>query len=173
MFAAGWLMLQAGCSGAPVATHATVGAPPPAPAAPAEAGALAAVTRIHGGAGPWVVAGYRMGEHALSLLGLEHGSFDLEVVHFTPREVQFACIADGAAAATGASIGKLNLALEDAPRADTQTTYRRKSTGATITLRPTASFAERFTNVPRKDLAEAGRVVASLRDEEIFEAVPR
>ena len=59
---------------------------------------LAEVARIHGGAGPWAVAGYRMGEHALKELGLERGSFDLVVTHFSPKEVQYACIADGAAA---------------------------------------------------------------------------
>ena len=78
---------------------------------------LAEVTRIHGGAGPWAVAGFRMGEHALAVLGLARGSFDLEILHFTPREVQYSCIADGAAAATGASVGKLNLTLADAPGA--------------------------------------------------------
>src|SRR5262245_60753257 len=65
---------------------------------------LAEVARIHGGSGPWAVAGFRMGRHALKKLGLEKHSFDLEVVHHSPQKVQFSCMADGAAAATGASI---------------------------------------------------------------------
>ena len=73
--------------------------------------ALGAVAAVHGGTGPWVVAGYRMGQFALARLGLPRGSFDLEVRHFAPHEVQYSCIVDGAAAATGASLGKLNLAL--------------------------------------------------------------
>src|SRR4051812_29354041 len=87
---------------------------------------LPAVARSHGAAGPWAVAGYRMGTYALKNLGLERQGFDLEVLHRSPREVQFSCIADGAAAATGASLGKLNLAFADADEAHLETTYRRK-----------------------------------------------
>jgi|HubBroStandDraft_6_1064221.scaffolds.fasta_scaffold604021_2 formylmethanofuran dehydrogenase subunit E len=134
--------------------------------------ALARVTTIHGGAGPWVVAGYRMGEYALVRLGLQRQSFDLEVVHHTPQEVQFSCIADGAAAATGASAGKLNLRLVDAAEADVATTYRRRSTGQAITLRPARAFTARFRDVPRDQLAQAGRVVLALPDADVFEELP-
>lgn len=134
---------------------------------------LAAVARVHGGAGPWAVAGYRMGEHALAKLGLRRGSFDLEVTHHSPREVQYSCIADGASAATGASLGKLNLSLTEAPAAETHTVYRNKATGQTVALRLTPAFVARFANVPRAKLAEAGREVIALRDEEIFEEAPR
>ncbi|MBX3193068.1 MAG: hypothetical protein KF819_39150 [Labilithrix sp.] len=142
-------------------------APPATRSAP-----LDAVTLIHGGAGPWVVAGYRMGSFALTKLGLERGSFDLEVVHYTPKQVQYACVADGAAAATGASLGKLNLALENAESADTRTTYRRKSSGQSITLRPAPSFITRYRDVPRDQLAAAGQEVLALPDDAIFEVVP-
>jgi formylmethanofuran dehydrogenase subunit E len=132
---------------------------------------LAVVATIHGGAGPWVVAGYRMGEYALARLGLERQSFDLEVVHHTPEEVQYSCIADGASAATGASVGKLNLHLVAATEADVSTTYRRKSTGQSVTLRPTRAFAGRFRDVPRERLPEAGRTVLALPDADVFEEV--
>jgi len=118
------------------------------------------------------VAGYRMGAYALHKLGLARQSFDLDVIHHTPHEVQYSCIADGAAAATGASAGKLNLRLVDASPAEVATTYRRASTGQSITLRPTAAFAARFRDVPRDQLAASGRMVLSLRDSDIFEEVP-
>ena len=142
------------------------------PSAASSDDAVARVTVIHGGAGPWVVAGYRMGEYALGKLGLERQSFDLEVVHHTPQEVQYSCIADGAAAATGASAGKLNLRLVDATESAVATTYRRKSTGQSLTLRPSASFVARFRDVPRNQLAAAGRVVLALPDADIFEELP-
>jgi formylmethanofuran dehydrogenase subunit E len=146
--------------------------PAPLPASSPSDEPLARVAAIHGGAGPWVVAGYRMGEYALAKLGLARQSFDLEVVHHTPQEVQFSCIADGAAAATGASTGKLNLRLVDATEADVATTYRRKSTGQSVALRPTRAFAERFRDVPREQLAAAGRVVLALPEAEVFEELP-
>lgn len=133
--------------------------------------ALAAVRSVHGGAGPWVVAGYRMGRYALEALGLTRGSFDLQVVHHSPREVQYSCIADGAAAATGASLGRLNLSLEPAPAEQTRTTYRNQQTGASLTLQTTAGFAQRYLNVPRARLSAAGAEVLHLPDAEIFEEV--
>jgi formylmethanofuran dehydrogenase subunit E len=130
-----------------------------------------AVIAVHGGAGPWAVAGYRMGEYAMKRLGLQRGSFDLEVTHFSPHEVQYSCIADGAAAATGASLGKLNLTLAAASPAETRTLYRRKSTGRVLELRLTDSFETRYLNVPRDRLAGAGREVLGLREQDIFEQV--
>jgi FmdE, Molybdenum formylmethanofuran dehydrogenase operon len=132
---------------------------------------LSAVAAIHGGAGPWAVAGYRMGRYALAKLGVERGSFDLEVVHHSPREVQFSCVADGAAAATGASLGKLNLSLVEADEANVTTTYRRKSTGQAVTLRPSAALRARYLDVPRERLRAAGKEVLSLPDAEVFEEV--
>ncbi|WP_187345691.1 FmdE family protein [Sorangium cellulosum] len=141
-----------------------------APGAPEDE--LRAVAAIHGGAGPWAVAGYRMGRYALAKLGLPARSFDLEVVHRSPRNVQFSCIADGAAAATGASLGKLNLSLVEATEAGVETTYRRRSTGQAVTLRPSAAFRARFRDVPREGLEAAGKEVLSLPDADVFEEVP-
>jgi formylmethanofuran dehydrogenase subunit E len=82
-------------------------------------------------------------------------------------------IADGAAAATGGSLGKLNLSLMEEPDASrVATTYRRRSTGASVTLRPTARFAERYQNLPRAQLAAAGREVLTLPEAEVFEELP-
>ncbi|HXX67980.1 MAG TPA: formylmethanofuran dehydrogenase subunit E family protein [Polyangiaceae bacterium] len=132
---------------------------------------LAAVALVHGGAGPWAVAGFRMGEFALRELGLSRGSFDLEVIHYTPHQVQYSCVADGEAASTGASLGKLNLTLADAAPAETHTVFKRRSSGQSVDLRFTAAFAARYLDVPRDRLAEAGREVMGLRDTDIFEVV--
>jgi hypothetical protein len=134
---------------------------------------LARVAAIHGAAGPWAVAGYRMGRYALAALGLSAQSFDLEVIHHTPSMIQYSCIADGAAASTGASVGKLNLKLVDSTEAEVMTTYVRKSTGQSLTLRPTAAFKARFGGLPRDKLGDAGREVMALSDAEVFEEVPR
>src|SRR5215210_7102883 len=65
---------------------------------------LDAVAAVHGEAGPWAVAGWRMAKYAMKELG-----DDLTVKHESPRAVQLSCIADGAQAATKTSVGKLNL----------------------------------------------------------------
>ncbi|AFE06569.1 hypothetical protein COCOR_05775 [Corallococcus coralloides DSM 2259] len=155
------LGLTLGCAGAkPTATPS------------AEPGVLERVALVHGGAGPWAVAGYRMGDYALQQLGLPRGSFKLEVIHHSPAKVQYTCVADGAAAATGASLGKLNLSLVATPSpADVATTFRNRDTGQSLTLRPSASFVQRFRDVPREKLGEAGRAVLTLPDADVFETV--
>ncbi len=147
----------------------------PAPAAknavdPTEA-KLDEVARIHGEAGPWAVLGYRMSEYAMETLGLARGSFDVSIVHWSPKEVQYSCIADGAAAHSGASLGKLNLSMVEASADNVLTVYRDKKTGRAIALRPTASFKKRFADVPRGQARALGRDVLALPRAELFEEV--
>lgn len=134
----------------------------------APSGALERVAEIHGAPGPFAVAGYRVGERALKELGLPRGTFDLDVVHESPAEVQWSCIADGVQAATGASSGKLNLHMREVERAQMRTVVRRRSTGETLVFRLTPEFAKRFLDLPRESLANAGQHVLELRDEQIF-----
>ena len=136
--------------------------------------ALDEVARVHGAPGPWAVAGYRMAEYALAKLGLPRGSFDLEVVHKTPREVQYSCIADGASAASGASVGKLNLSLVDASKDDVVTIYKDKKSGRAVALRPSAAFRTRYLDrdTSHGKAREMGREIMGLPDAQIFEEVP-
>ena len=158
----GWLLL-AGC--------ATTGAPVAVTAQGPHEVAVARVTAVHGGAGPFVVAGYRMGERALTELSLARGSFDVEVEHTSPAEVQYSCIADGVAASTGASVGRLNLRRVDAADGATRTQVRDRRSGRAVVLRLTDGFLARFRDVPWPRLGAEGRAVLGLRDEEIFEVV--
>ena len=50
--------------------------------------------------------------------------------------------------------------------------FRRKSTGAAVSLKPSAAFVARFKDVPFARLGEAGREVTTLPDAEVFEVVP-
>lgn len=135
---------------------------------PPQGDPLPRVASIHGAAGPFAVAGFRMGERALQELGLHPGSFDLEAVHESPAEVQWSCIADGVQASTGASAGKLNLRLREVARPNMQTVFRRKSTGDTVVFRLTPEFERRFVDLPRDRLEGAGAEVLKLPDEAIF-----
>ena len=129
------------------------------------------VTAVHGGAGPFAVAGFRMAQHALKVLGLGPGSFDLEVEHHSPKAVQFSCIADGAQAATTVSVGKLSLRWVEAPQEATETTFIKRSTGQRLVLRPAASFIKTFLDQPHEKARENGRKVLALTDAQIFEVV--
>ena len=133
---------------------------------------LDAVAMVHGDAGAWAVAGYRMGEHALKTLGLKRGSFALAVEHQSPREVRYACIADGAQAATGASVGRLQLSFIEAKVEKMATVYSNRETKKTVKLRPTAAFMKKFMEVPREKARIAGREAMTMLDAEVFEIVP-
>ena len=135
-----------------------------------EAG-LARVREVHGGTGPWAVAGYRIGERALKELGLPRHDFGLRVVHRAPAEVQYSCVADGLMAATGASPGKLNLRVEVAPveRLATTVEDRRSGRRLTFTLRP--EFVRSSLGLPPDRLEAEGRRVMALPDEAIFAVV--
>lgn len=140
-----------------------------APPAPDRPPILEETARIHGGAGPFAVAGHRMGQRALKELGVPRGSFRLEVVHTCPRQVQWSCIADGLQAATGASPGKLNLSLafvEDG--GPTESRVRDRESGRTVVLTLTDAFRAAFLDTPRPELGAAGARVAALKDDEIF-----
>lgn len=127
-----------------------------------------AVQEVHGAAGPWAVFGHRAATRALAALELQRGSFDLVVEHFSPREVQYSCIADGVQAASGASLGKLNLTLADAKLADLRTTFLKKSTGQKITITPSEKFRKEMLGVDRAHLLAAGRKAAAMADDELM-----
>jgi hypothetical protein len=147
---------------------ATLAISPEAAFGPAVAACLARVKEVHGAAGPWAVAGYRIGDRALKELGLHRQSHDLEVVHRCPAEVQYSCIADGVQAATGASPGKLNLRVVEASREDLRTAIRDKKSGRTLTFTLKPEFARSISDLPFGRIEAEGRRVASLPDETIF-----
>ncbi|MCG3173090.1 MAG: hypothetical protein GMKNLPBB_01267 [Myxococcota bacterium] len=130
------------------------------------------VASVHGEAGPWAVAGYRMGEYALQKLGARRLDMDVEVTHISPREVKYSCIGDGAAAATGASPGKLNFFLSEGKAEDLATRFHLKSGGKTIVLRPTDAFRRRYGVMKKEDARKLGAEVLALSDNEIFEELP-
>lgn len=133
---------------------------------------LDAVAQIHGDAGAWAVAGYRMGEHALKALGLKRGTFGLTVEHQSPKEVRYSCIADGVQAATGASLGRLQLSWKEAKAEQLTTVFIDKATGKSVKLRPTAAFMKKYMDVPREKARVAGKEAMLAPDAEVFEVVP-
>lgn len=159
------LALLLGCDGGGHGQHA----PPPAKGDVETK--LDEVAHAHGAAGAWAVAGYRMGEHALGKLGLPRGSFDLEIEHTTPDKVQFSCIADGAGAATGASVGKLNLKLKPGADDGVVTLYRNKKTGAVVALRPSPAFRAKYLDARAATPRDLGREVMKLPPADVFEEV--
>jgi len=154
-------------SGASAGAATSAGAKAPASDAQIDA-MLEEVRAIHGMPGPWAVAGYRMGQRALRELGLPRGSFDLDVTHESPQQVQYTCVADGVQASTGASAGKLNLHLRDADAKNMRTSFVRKSTGKRVVIEISDAARERMMDVPYEQLETVGRVIAGMPDSDLM-----
>lgn len=129
---------------------------------------LSRVAAIHGAAGVFAVAGYRMGERALHNLSAQRSSFSLDVTHRTPLEVQYSCIADGWQAPAGVSAGKLNLHIVEVSPEKTETVIRDRKTGKALLFRLRPEFLKKYWNTAQDKQAVAGREVASLPDDQIF-----
>ncbi|HMF78479.1 MAG TPA: formylmethanofuran dehydrogenase subunit E family protein [Bryobacteraceae bacterium] len=129
---------------------------------------LARVAEFHGNAGVFAVAGYRMGERALHELAEPRGSFNLDVTHRTPLQVQYSCVADGWQAATGVSAGKLNLHIVETKPGQLESVIKDAKTGKELTFRLRPTFLEKYLNTPYDRQASAAREIASLPDDQIF-----
>lgn len=129
---------------------------------------LSRVEDYHGGAGPWAVVGYRMGMRALKELGiprLGHDNAGLLVTHSGPMKTQYTCIADGLHAATGASIGKLNLKLEEASLDQLHSVVLQPSSGRVLTFTPRPELIRAILDLPRERVHPEGRRIAGLPDD--------
>jgi formylmethanofuran dehydrogenase subunit E len=129
---------------------------------------MRAVKTIHGGGGPFAILGYRMGQRALTELRATKGSFALEVVHRAPAEVQWSCIVDGLQAATGTSLGKLNLHLLPATRQTIRSTVTDRKSGKQVVFFLNQAFLKKYLNIPNEELEKAGETVLGLPDDELF-----
>jgi len=115
------------------------------------------VAAIHGNAGVFAVAGYRMGERALRDLGEQRGSFTLDVTHRTPLQVQYSCGADGFEASTGVSAGKLNLHIVEVPLKDLESVAQDKKTGKKLVFRLNPKFISKYLDTSYENQAQAAR----------------
>jgi len=133
---------------------------------PADEPAIVRTALIHGLAGPFAVAGYRMGEAALQRLGLKRGSLDVDVTHHSPAQVQWSCVIDGLQAATGASVGKMN--LHHVTAAEIHSVVKNRKTGQALRFELAASLVKTNLDLPYNKLYAAGLRVARMKEAEVF-----
>jgi FmdE, Molybdenum formylmethanofuran dehydrogenase operon len=153
------LVALVGCTGtAPEAS--------PEPSSRPTASALERVAAVHGGVGPFAVAGYRMGEHALTTLGRTRGEWGIEVVHESPDSVQWSCIVDGLQASTGTSLGRLTLRRERSELVESVVIDQ--DTGRRLVYGLTEEFLMRYLDLPPAQLDAAGREVLDLPAADVF-----
>ncbi|MCJ2543028.1 hypothetical protein JX360_08935 [Synechococcus bigranulatus str. 'Rupite'] len=95
--------------------------------------------------------------------------FAVEVIHESPREIQFTSIVDGLHAGTGASLGKMNLSLVEVGSVEEmRSLVIHKESGRQVEFRVLPEFLATYRDLPREELAAAGQRVLQMPDEEIF-----
>jgi formylmethanofuran dehydrogenase subunit E len=110
-----------------------------------------------------------MGVRALRELSVARGHFYLEVEHRSEARVSESCIADGWQAATGVSVGRMNLRRVDTSATEgTVTRVRDRSTGRALRFELTPAFRARVAHVTHDNAEALGRMVMVLPDEDIF-----
>lgn len=126
------------------------------------------IRRVHGDTRPAAVAGYRIGENILDIFKLKPGSRDLHVIVHTPLDLNYAGLADGIQAATGASIGKLNLAIREAPASRLQAVFVNLATGQSLRVHFTPAFLQVLAKPSGKGADSTGPRVATMPDDRVF-----
>ena len=129
-------------------------------------------TRVHGGFGSFIPLGIRIGEDALRRLGAAPRG--VTVLFHDGERAPCACLADGVALATIATIGQrtLSLAPERAPPgALAVIVVRSKATGAALRYTVPDAALPRL-GAWNRDLDPRGRFDAVMRAEDLFTVEP-
>jgi len=93
----------------------------------------------------------------------------VEVIHESPLQIPFACIVDGLHAATGASLGKLNLKLVEVDSLEKmRSVVIHRETGKRVEFQVLPEFIARYREVPPEQLLAAGQEVLQMTDEALF-----
>jgi formylmethanofuran dehydrogenase subunit E len=125
--------------------------------------------RVHGGFGAFIPVGIRIGLDALQRLHAEPRQ--VSVVYFDSDKAPCACVADGVAIATVASVGQrtLQIASEKAPSgAMAMIIVRNKQSGATVKYTVSDSWVPKLIDM-NKTLDIRGRYDAVMNADGLFE----
>ncbi len=133
---------------------------------------LQSIRALHGRLDPGAVAGYRIGQRALAELGLASGSSDLLAIHRAALNSQFAAMLDGIQAATGATLGRLNLRMVESDTKPVETIFSNKSTGHSVVIRLSKAGLGMVSLPDGKESEARALKLATMRDDELFDVMP-
>lgn len=129
---------------------------------------IARLMLLHGNVEPLAMAGYRMGEAAMSKVLLKRGSLEAEVVFHGPAAMPLSAVIDGVQSSTGASLGKLNLKFEVTPGNRAWVTVRNRQTGQKVTVELQESFVKSNGRLPESRWNVEGVKVMTAPESTIF-----
>jgi formylmethanofuran dehydrogenase subunit E len=133
---------------------------------------IALGARVHGGFGSFIPVGIRIGLNALQALNAKPR--EVTVVYYDSDKAPCACIADGVAIATLASVGQrtLQMAPEKAPDGSlAAVVVRHKQTGKTVKYTVAESWLPKLAEWNRT-LDAQGRFDQVMNTERLFDEAP-
>ena len=123
---------------------------------------LAQMRFIYGGAGPFVAAGFRIGEKSLNEFAMPKAPFDLMVEHVSYKDIHYTSVMDGYISSLGVSPGKLNLSYIASDSIKVETTIKHISTNRILIFRLRDSFYKKYFNCPENKLEKCAKEVLEL-----------
>lgn len=129
---------------------------------------LQSIRAFHGRIDAGAVAGYRIGRRALTELGLAAGAEELLAVHRARPEPQFAAMLDGLQVATGATIGRLNLRMEETD-GGVETIVTNRATGRSLVFQLTPDCLATMRSPEGAEAEALALRLSTLQDSDLFE----
>lgn len=130
-----------------------------------------AIITAHGRLEPWVAAGYRMARRALRDLELERGDSRLVATHFSPYARPTIAMIDGVQAATGASVGKMNLRYKTVGLEGLRTEFVDCQSGKSVVLRLTDAALRELSALDESEAEAAAMRVLEMPEDDLMTPV--
>lgn|GEM_PF-738921 len=131
-------------------------------------GSMQLLRAIHGDINPWAVAGYLMGERALSEHQMAFGSDRLLALHHCPQKLPYTAVLDGIQAATGATVGKLNLRLIPASESELRCEFIDMESGRKLTYQFQPAMFDQMVDAKDGEARALALQMMTLPESDIF-----
>nr|AGF93073.1 formylmethanofuran dehydrogenase subunit E region [uncultured organism] len=124
---------------------------------------LKKLANFHGHLGPYIIVGYKMGILANEKLG--KNPFDKKATAKTGRETPLSCIIDGIQFASGCTLGKGNVSIEQEKKPEA--TFHNQNKKLETKLKP--NIHEKIKSADEDQLEETAREIFKQKPKDILE----
>ena len=136
-------------------------------------GSMHLLRAIHGDINPWAVAGFLMGERALVELDMTFGTDRLLALHHCPQKLPYTAVLDGIQAATGATVGKLNLRMIPATASELRCEFFDMESGNRLIYQFTPAMLDQLLGAKDGDARALAIQMMTLPEADIFVATSK
>lgn len=129
---------------------------------------LLRISAFHGHLGPFVVAGYRMGELANRMMGSD--PFDKTAIALMGGKTPRSCVIDGIQLSSGCTLGKGTIGVID--QGEVACMFLSRTGGRHVRIALKAEVLDRISSTPHEGMEDLARSISTLSDKELFDVSP-